>query len=162
MTFTKEDIIARLSAGIESETIAQEMADMLNEAIDELEAKEAEAAALKEKTANYDILAEALSYYLSTYFPELNTVSIPTMEEFDEMIKTTINLGKELTDLVNDLGEDPDKFLTKLDSDLSNAINELNLALKGLDKPCVKKPTIKVKTSSQSPDEIIKQFINTL
>ena len=152
MSFTKEDILARLQNGETADTIAEEMADMLNEAEAEKKAldvekvakerEEARVSAAKRVAVN-DMLDAVCDYLVaageSDFIDDLKEIETDKMIE---MLDGSINMAKslkKLKDLQFPLGE-PHKAATinprvhkiVVDADEDNADEVIGNFLKSL------------------------------
>ena len=109
MSFTKEDILARLQNGESTDAIAQEMANALNEAAAEKKALDAEAAAkekeearvLEAKRAAVDEILDAICDYLvaageADFIEDLKDIDT---DKVIEMLDGAIDMAKSLEKL---------------------------------------------------------------
>lgn len=105
--FNKETVLARLRNGEDAQVIANEMAELVNEAIKEVqEQKKKEEAALreKEKVAELDVIVEDFGKWLIKHYEvdeplnQINTVEIiETIDELVKNLKLLADLDKKLS-----------------------------------------------------------------
>ena len=148
MSFTKEDILARLQNGDTVDEIAAEMANALNEATAEKETLDAEKAA-KEKE--------------ETRVLEAKRVAVDGM--LDALCDYLVAAGEG--DFIKDLNEiDTDKVIEMLDGSIEMAkslekLKELEFPMFGINGP-VAKPRVQkivVDADKASADEVIGDFL---
>ena len=114
--YDKENILARLQNGEDAQTIANEIADLLNEAVAEHaeaeEAKKRQAAKEAEKIKAADLAVEHGRTFLKVYYPDLYVASFEhatgkdLVEFMDEMLQEYYNFKssiKNLDQLIADL-----------------------------------------------------------
>ena len=135
--FNEKDILARLQAGEDAQSIANEMADMINKAnkmyADELakaeEAKRAEeqkkALELQKKADLQDIL-DQFTMWFAQYYDSEETLSADQVMEWVDSIQDTLHL------------------------------------LGNLDKMIAVKPNVKVVKKSNNPDETLNTFLKQM
>lgn len=107
--YDKNEILARLQNGEDAQDIANEIADLLNAAVDEYtkaeEAKLAAAAKEAEKVNSADLVVEHGRAFLKTYYPDLYVSSFETATGkdligfFDEMLEEYHNFKKSIGNL---------------------------------------------------------------
>lgn len=112
--FSKEDILKRLRAGEEAETIANEMADTINSAINEYkqtEEEEERERKLFEKARLHDahVAVGAICNFLEQYggFPHVKTT------ERAKMAEDLLKLIEETNELFNNLSKELQKSAKK-------------------------------------------------
>ena len=100
--YDKADILARLQNGEDAQTIANEIADLLNEAVAEHaeaeEAKRLQAAKEAEKVNAADLVVQHGNAFLKTYYPDLY------VSDFDTLT------GKDLIKFVDDMLKEYHEF----------------------------------------------------
>ena len=107
--YDKNEILVRLQNGEDAQDIANEIADLLNAAVDEYtkaeEAKLAAAAKEAEKVNSADLVVEHGRAFLKTYYPDLYVSSFETATGkdligfFDEMLEEYHNFKKSIGNL---------------------------------------------------------------
>ena len=107
--YDKNEILVRLQNGEDAQDIANEIADLLNAAVDEYtkaeEAKLAAAAKEAEKVNAADLVVEHGRAFLKTYYPDLYVSSFETATGkdligfFDEMLEEYHNFKKSIGNL---------------------------------------------------------------
>ena len=144
MSFTKEDILARLQNGETAETIATEMANALNEATAEKKALDAEVAAKEKEEAR---VLEAKIVAVNDMLNALGDYLIAAGEG----------------DLVGELKEiKTDKVIEMLDGSIEMAkslerLKNLEFPMFGVDGP-VAKPKVKVTDADEAIGDFLKSF----
>jgi crotonobetainyl-CoA:carnitine CoA-transferase CaiB-like acyl-CoA transferase len=135
--FTEKDILARLQSGEDAQSIANEMADMINKAnkmyADELakaeEAKRAEEqkkAIQEQKKADLQAILDEFTLWFAQYYGIEETLSADQVMEWADSIQDTLHL------------------------------------LGNLDKMIAVKPKVKVAKKSNNPDETLDAFLKQM
>ena len=107
--YDKNEILVRLQNGEDAQDIANEIADLLNAAVNEYaeaeEAKRLQAAKEAEKVNAADLVVEHGRAFLKTYYPDLYVSSFETatgkdlIKFFDEMLKEYHEFKKSIKNL---------------------------------------------------------------
>ena len=147
MSFTKEDILARLQNGESTDTIAQEMANALNEAAAEKKALDAENAAKEKEEARV-----------------LEAKRAAVDEMLDAICDYLVAAGE--ADFIEDLKDiDTDKVIEMLDGAIDMAkslekLKELEFPFAELHKAATINPRVhKIVVDKDNADEVIADFL---
>ena len=147
MSFTKEDILARLQNGESTDAIAQEMANALNEAAAEKKALDAELAAKEKEEARV-----------------LNAKRAAVDDMLDAVCDYFIVAGE--SDLIEEVKKiDTDKVIMLLDSSIEMAksveqLKELQFPFAELHKAATINPRVhKIVVDEDSADKVLADFL---
>ena len=147
MSFTKEDILARLQNGESTDAIAQEMANALNEAAAEKKALDAELAAKEKEEARV-----------------LNAKRAAVDDMLDAVCDYFIVAGE--SDLIEEVKKiDTDKVIMLLDSSIEMAksveqLKELQFPFAELHKAATINPKVhKIVVDEDSADKVLADFL---
>ena len=142
--FTKEDILARLQNGETADTIAEEMADMLNEAEAEKKALDVEKVAKEREEARVSAAKR-----------------VAVNDMLDAVCDYLVAAGED--DFIEDLKEiDTDKVIEMLDGSINMAkslekLKELEFPMFGINGP-VAKPKVEVTDADEAIGGFLKSF----
>ena len=152
MSFTKEDILARLQNGETADTIAEEMADMLNEAEAEKKALDVEKVAKEREEARVSAAKR-----------------VAVNDMLDAVCDYLVAAGED--DFIKDLNEiDTDKVIEMLDGSIKMAkslekLKDLQFPLGELHKAATINPRVHkivVDADEDNADEVIGNFLKSL